>query len=94
MSVAKVPVGRFILCNFCVPAHRWHVPEGMSADEAMAWFFADHIPEHVEDVVLHVAEAAPRCRPCKTTAKTDHRPCFAVDCACECSATERTAHAE
>lgn len=88
---------RFILCEFCTPAHRWHVRPGMSADEAMAWFYADHIQGHVDEVVTWAENQIPRCRTCQRVIRNGapvHRPCFQPDCYCPCSYPERTADAD
>jgi hypothetical protein len=64
----------------------------------MAWFYAEHLGVHVDEMV---AEAFPVCRTCRRILRNDapvHRPCFDAGCNCDCSYTtttpERTAHAD
>lgn len=96
-GIMAAPEPRFILCEFCTPAHRWHVPARMSVDEAMAWFFSEHVSGHVDEVIEWVATQVPMCRTCKRVIANKapvHRPCYDPDCYCECSYPEETPHAD
>jgi len=88
---------RYIRCDFCVPPKELHIPEVWTADYAMAWFYAEHLGTHVDQMT---DEAFPVCRTCTRIVKNNapvHRPCFDPGCCCDCSTTttrERTAHAD
>lgn len=89
--------GRAIRCDFHEPPKWLYIPESWSADYAMAWFHAEHLGLHVDEMT---SEAFPVCRTCQRIIRNDapvHRPCFDPDCFCDCShttTTERTAHAD
>lgn len=93
--------GRFIRCNFCEPVKDWQIPAMWTADYAMAWFHAEHLTTHVDELEAWLATQVPTCNTCRRIVANDapvHRPCFSPECACPCSYTttapERTdAHA-